>query len=190
MARSTPIAQIPHTVDIADDDETVQEVLNQIAESSRQSEEQMIENAGSIAGSADGTSANSPSPHLHHQHLLLKKQQQAQLLQQQLQQQQMYIDQQTRQLETSSASAPPRSNRSPPPSSSSTPSFFLDFSGEDSRTILLVVAICIAIQVVPIDRIARQYIPVIANYSPYSDILVKAAAGGLLFYAIRKYAAV
>ena len=194
MSRSTPIAQIPHTVDIADDDETVQEVLNQIAESTRQAEDKLIEAAATesiLQQQQDGGSGSASSPHLHHNQQIIQLQQQQQMLQKQIQQQQ-HQHQPSPLLRQAPSSSPQQqytssSSHSEQKNYPGTNKYIFDLRNEDAQMLLLVMAVCIVIQVVPIERIVARYIPVVSNYVPYSDIIVKAAAGGMLFFAIRRY---
>jgi hypothetical protein len=55
----------------------------------------------------------------------------------------------------------------------------------DFKIYLLVVAIVFVVQVVPVEQFVFKYVAI--DKVPYSPMLIKAAVGGFLFYAGRRY---
>jgi len=159
MSKSTPISQLPSNIPnssqgdlMLDDDPTVQEVLNQFAQSASSTEQQ--QQYGNITP-------------------------------------QQYVPQsiQTPQMPPQQMFNPSQNIDYvlPPPQmqyyqQSLPKSFKFDM---DIKNVLLVVAIVVVVQVVPIEAFVFKYVAV--EHIPYSTILIKAATAGLLYFVAQKY---
>jgi hypothetical protein len=209
MSKSTPISQLPSSDngsmqgDVIEDDATVQEVLNQISQSSGVSDVQQMPSSPRYQTQAPSTptsiSASSMLRQQQHQQQQQFDQHQQQYMAQQMAQaqqlpgtaQQLLAQQpqapvaqpfyfqmppyQPTQVETQSPAGALYDEPIQSPSSIS----------NEIRLILLVVIVAIVIQIIPVDLLIQRIN--ILSKIPYSHIFVKACLAGVLFFAIRKY---
>lgn len=163
MSKSTPISQLPPqhspssmTDILLDDDATVQEVLNQIAQTQNDMPKMMPQQQAPVA---QHNQLNSMTPQ---------------------QQQMLYASN----APTQDFSAPPQM----PPyvmynnHVANTPKNFFDF---DLKTVGMIIAITIFVQVFPIEQFVNKYVSI--EGLPYSTIIVKAVLAGAVFVLITKY---
>ncbi len=207
MSKSTPISQLPSSDnssmqgDVIEDDATVQEVLNQISQSSGMSDIQQMSPPPQYQSQPPLAAVTPPASTMlqqqQHQQQQQFQQHQHQYLAQQMAQaqqlpgtaQQLLAPQQQQQ--QSPAAQPfyfqmppyqPASNVDVvPPSQGTSPASITN----EIRLILLVVIVTVVIQIIPIESLIQRVH--FLGKIPYSHIFVKAAFAGVLFFAIRKY---
>jgi hypothetical protein len=174
MSKSTPISQIPTTnileqrdVSMDEDDATVQEVLNQIAQSMSGSEDQL-----------PPTPPHPPIPQPPPQHYQTSHQNQIQ---------QHPPHQHQPQHHYQPPSPPPPSATAVAPTAAVSPTsttFVVNL--EDVRTVVVVAIICIVVQMVPIEEAIFKYVPSARNV-PYASVVIKGLAAGGVYLVANKY---
>ena len=170
MSKSTPIAQIPINNELTDDDDlTVQEVLQQISQTS------MMDSGGPPVASAD------PSDMLDR----LKQLEQLEQIQ--------------RMSQAAHASPPttPSIGQTPTTATAPTPTPAATWSAATSplssaiadlhsiRSMILVVILFIVVSLLPVDAWVAQYVPI--HKFPHGAVLVRGLLAGVLFFAIQSY---
>ncbi len=201
MSKSTPISQLPSSAsvdinsisDVIEDDATVQEVLNQISMASNvmppQPEVEVIqpEMPQYMPPATPPTPQYAPPPP--HQYA---PQQVSQIQAQQAAQppppQPFYFQMPPQaaglpsvmQEVASGGGAAPAAPPAPPK-----PQGFLANLTAELRTILLVVIVTVAVQILPIESLLLRYAPMARI--PYAPILAKGVAAGAIFFVVRRY---
>lgn len=204
MSKSTPISQLPSSDngsmqgDVIEDDATVQEVLNQISQSTGVSDIPQMASPVQYQPLAPAPAAVPVS--MPASTMLQQQQQQFQQHQHQYLAQQMAQAQQlpgtAQQLLSPKQQQPPAAQpfyfQMPPyqppdalSSSNEQGSGAAASITNEIRLILLVVIVSVVIQIIPIDAFIQR-VHVLGKI-PYGHIFVKAALAGVLFFAIRKY---
>lgn len=171
MSKSTPIAQIPINNELTDDDDlTVQEVLQQISQTS------MMDSAGPPAASAD------PSDMLDR----LKQLEQLEQIQR--------MSQAAHAPPPSAPSTPSIVQQAP---TTTVPTPAATWSAATSplssaiadlhsiRSMILVVILFIVVSLLPVDVWVAQYVPI--HKFPHGAVLVRGLLAGVLFFAIQSY---
>jgi hypothetical protein len=169
MSKSTPISQLPSVKGqddlMLDDDATVQEVLNQIAQSQDSNSSQQYQ--------------QQIQQQMQQQQMQQMQQQQAVQFMPQMPPQQMFNPQDILQPQQS----PYKSQQLTNTISNYGKSKF-DFS-KDIKNIFVVIGICVIVQVLPIETLIYKYVSI--ENVPYSKVMIKGVFAGVLYFVFMKY---
>lgn len=197
MSKSTPISQLPSTsvdinsiTDVIEDDATVQEVLNQISMASNATPPTPTMTMPQIEVVASHTNAmpvyNAPPPQQQQQ-----QPQQATMMSASMapppQPQAFYFQMPPQSLPSMESLQDSFTNAASPvlpPPAPQKQGLLANLTSE-LRTILLVVIITVAVQIIPMEAVLLRYAPLARI--PYAQILAKGFAAGALFFVVRRY---
>lgn len=166
MSKSTPIAQIPINNELTDDDDlTVQEVLQQISQTS------MMDSNGPSSGTSIADSSD-----------MLDRLKQLEQLEQ-------------IQRMSQAVAPPPQTNTATAPTPIPTPSASWSTTTSplsaaiadlhSIRSMILVVILFIVVSLLPVDVWMAQYVPI--HKFPHGAVLVRGLLAGVMYFGIQNY---